>query len=442
MKRPSFHRLAALITAFALIAGIGVFGNAGYDMTVPVLADENSSGAAGTGTEEAAEVTSAGSDEFRAVWIAYYDFNKSRGYSKGDFTTYVEKMFDNALSFGMNAVVVHVRPFSDAMYKSSYYPWSSYASGTQGVNPGYDPLKIMVTAAHERGLEIHAWLNPYRVSTTWNYGTDVKKLSKSNPARKWLTNKKTKDDRYVLEYAGALYYNPSAKAVRELIINGIREIVENYDVDGIHLDDYFYPDLDKNYKTNFDAPEYDTYAAKQKKAGKKAMSIAEWRKNNVNKLVKGIYSAVKEADPDCIFGISPGGFIDYFDEEFRWYVDYRTWMSKEGYIDYICPQLYWSFNNRNIFPYYDTLLRWVAARKNPSVKVYAGIPAYKMNEKNVISSKDSLTDTEWYDQFLLANMIYRGRQGGADGFIVFDYEDLIDSKNSTAVEYMKKAWED
>ncbi len=378
--------------------------------------------------------------EFRAVWIAYYDFNKSKEYSKTAFTTYVDKMFDNAVSYGLNAVVVHVRPFSDAMYKSKYYPWSYYASGTQGKNPGYDPLEIMVNEAHARGLEIHAWLNPYRVSTTWNYGADVEKLAKSNPARKWLTNKKTKDDRYVLEYGGALYYNPSVSKVRTLIINGIKEIVENYDVDGIHLDDYFYPALGENYKTNFDAPEYDKYAAKQKKKGKKAMSIADWRRNNVNMLVSGIYSAVKETNPETIFGISPGGYIGYLDDDNRWYVDYRTWMSNEGYIDYICPQLYWSFNNHNIYPYYDTLLRWAAARKNESVKVYVGVPAYKMNEKNVISSKDNLVDTEWYNQFLLADMITYGRRGGADGFILFDYEDMADTKNATAVENMINAW--
>ncbi|MCR5322216.1 MAG: family 10 glycosylhydrolase [Lachnospiraceae bacterium] len=378
--------------------------------------------------------------EFRAVWIAYYDFNKSKGYSEEDFTTYVEEMFDNAVSFGMNAVVVHVRPFSDAMYQSDYYPWSSYASGTQGVDPGYDPLDVMIEAAHERGLQIHAWLNPYRVSNSWNYGTDVTKLAKKNPAHKWLTNSKTTDDRNVLAYGGALYYNPSKSAVRKLIINGIREIVDKYEVDGIHLDDYFYPDLDKDYKTNFDAPEYEAYAAKKKKEGKKVKTIAEWRKGNVNELVKGIYAAVKESNPNVIFGISPGGYIDYFDEEFRWYVDYRTWMSEDGYVDYICPQLYWSFNSKNIYPYYDTLLKWAAARKNPSVKLYAGLPAYKLNEKNSISSQESLIDSEFYNPFLLADMIRHGREGGADGFIVFDYEDLVKEKNATAVERMKEAW--
>ena len=197
--------------------------------------------------------------EFRAVWIAYYDYKDITEKDKESFTKAIGEMFDNVVDMGMNAVVVHVRPFGDAMYKSKYYPWSFYAAGQQGVSPGYDPLKIMVKEAHDRGLEIHAWLNPYRVTSTWNGGTDVTTLSKKNQARKWLTNKSTKDDRYVLSYGGALYYNPSVSAVRKLIVNGVKEIVKNYDVDGIHFDDYFYPDLDKGYETNFDAPEYEKY---------------------------------------------------------------------------------------------------------------------------------------------------------------------------------------
>ena len=215
--------------------------------------------------DETAEDIKGTDKEFRAVWIAYYDFVDSKEMDKEAFTAYVGEMFDNVAGIGMNAVMVHVRAFSDAMYKSSYYPWSYYASGQQGVSPGYDPLKIMVKEAHKRGLEIHAWLNPYRVTSSWNGGTDVTKLSKKNPARKWLTNSKTSDDRYVLSYGGAMYYNPSVSAVRKLIVNGVKEIVENYDVDGIHFDDYFYPDLGTGYETNFDAPEYEKYKKKTMK---------------------------------------------------------------------------------------------------------------------------------------------------------------------------------
>ncbi len=380
-------------------------------------------------------------EEFRAVWIAYYDFDKSKNYSKEDFTSYIQEMFDNVKNMGMNAVMVHVRPFGDAMYKSKYYPWSYYASGEQGKDPGYDPLQIMVEQAHAKKLQIHAWINPYRVSTTWNYGTDVTKLSKKNPARKWLTNKKTKDDRYVLSFGGALYYNPSVKKVRTLIVNGVKEIVNNYDVDGIHLDDYFYPALGNDYENLFDAPEYGKYVAKQAKKGKTAMSVADWRRNNVNILVRSLYSAVKELDPKAAFGISPGGYIDYLKDDTRWYVDYETWMGNEGYIDYICPQLYWTFNTKNIYPYYETLEKWLAARTLETVKVYVGLPAYKLNEDVKISSINKNIDSEFYNQFLLADYVTYGRRtGGVAGYIFFDYADMIKEKNRTAVENLKEIW--
>lgn len=380
----------------------------------------------------------AADEEFRAVWIAYYDFDDSRGSDRESFRKYAARMFDNAADMGMNAVVVHVRPFSDAMYKSKYYPWSKYASGVQGTSPGYDPLEIMVEEAHARNLEIHAWLNPYRITSS---GTDIEKLAKSNPARKWLSNSKTSDDRNVLAYGGALYYNPSKSAVRKLIINGVKEIVSNYDVDGIHFDDYFYPSLKMSeYETVFDAPEYEEYAAKRRESGKKPMSIVDWRKKNVNTLVKGVYSAVKDINPDVVFGISPGGFIDYFDDVNRWYVDYRTWLSKPGYVDYICPQIYWSFNSLNTYPFMETLVKWSDAVRLDSVKLYIGIPAYKMNSKNSLGSSVPV-DTEFYNQRLLAEMIRYSREiDKTAGWVFFDYSDMVEEKNAEAVEWIKKEW--
>ncbi|MBO4504865.1 MAG: family 10 glycosylhydrolase, partial [Lachnospiraceae bacterium] len=239
-----FKKLICLICALALVSGF--VGEMSGQAPVRAYAAEDDASA---DTER----------EFRAVWIAYYDFGVSHYSNAADFTTYVNEMFDNAVALGMNAVVVHVRPFSDAMYKSSYFPWSSYASGKQGVDPGYDPLAIMVEEAHARDLEIHAWLNPYRITAKYTLTEEEKNatplmqktllakrlLSKKNPARKWLSNKKTSDDRRVIAYQAQLYYNPAIAEVRKLIVNGVKEIVENYDVDGIHFDDYFYPAFTK-----------------------------------------------------------------------------------------------------------------------------------------------------------------------------------------------------
>lgn len=359
--------------------------------------------------------------EFRAVWVSYLEFSKN-GYSDADFQTYIDTMFDNIASMNMNAVVVQVRPFGDAMYDSDYFPWSVYASGTQGKDPGYDPLEYMVKAAHARGLQLHAWLNPYRIT---NNTTDYTTLSADNPARIWLEDNDTSNDRNVLSYDGKLYYNPAVPEVRELILNGVTEIAERYEVDGIHFDDYFYPSLGSNYKTNFDYLEYNSY---QKKAadGDEVMDIADWRRNNVNILIHDIYAAIKEIDDTVEFGISPGGYIDYLSEDTRFYVDYETWMSEPGYIDYICPQIYWSFSHSK-YPFDTTLNRWLSCERAPGVKVYVGIAAYKAGMKT--------EESDWYkDSDVLRNQVLYGRENGVDGFLFFRYAYFYNSTTQEGIE--------
>ncbi len=369
----------------------------------------------------------ASTDEFRAVWIAYLDF-KTTGYTKKEFKTHIETMFNEVCAMNMNAVVVHVRPFGDAMYDSNYFPWSRYVSGTQGKDPGFDPLEIMVEEAHKRGLEFHAWLNPYRITSN---STNVKDLSKDNPARIFRTDSKKSNDRNVLTYDGKLYYNPAVKEVQTLIVDGIREIVLNYDVDGIHFDDYFYPTLGKNFTKNFDAPEYETYKQKQINRNADYLSIADWRRENVNTLIRNIYSTVKKINPEVVFGISPGGFMDSLKADDKYYVDFETWLGHDGYIDYLCPQLYWS-NDHSIYPYNDILNRFIAAAKNPDVKLYVGVGAYKAGIKT--------EGTDWYKNAnVLRNMIrYARNTNEVDGFIIYSYKYLISKRNHTAIINMLK----
>lgn len=374
-----------------------------------------------------ASVSPESNDEFKAVWIAYLAF-KSSGYTKQEFTKHIEKMYDDVVAMNMNAVVVHVRPFGDAMYDSKYFPWSKYVSGKQGKDPGYDPLKIMIAEAHERGLEFHAWLNPYRVTLS---STNIMDLSVDNPARIYLTDQYKGNDRNVLAYDGKLYYNPASTQVQNLIVNGIKEIVDNYDVDGIHFDDYFYPSLGKNFTKNFDAQEYNEYARRQRINQKEALSIADWRRENVNKLVRRIYSSIKEINPDVVFGISPGGFIDALKANDKYYVDFETWLGYDGYIDYLCPQLYWS-NDHSIYPFNDVLNRFINAAANPDVKLYVGVGAYKAGIKT--------EGTEWYqNKNVLRNMIkYARSTGNVDGFILYSYNYLISKKDNQAIKNMLK----
>ncbi|MBO5666659.1 MAG: family 10 glycosylhydrolase, partial [Firmicutes bacterium] len=177
--------------------------------------------------------------EMKAMWISYLEF-LDMPKSEKNFRKVIDQKFDQCVEYGMNAVIVQVRADSDAMYDSEYFPWSKFASGTQGVDPGYDPLEYMIQAAHKRNLEFHAWVNPYRIT---GYKLSWSEVSEDNPAKVWTTDGSVKNDRNVLFHNGFYYYNPSVAEVRQLVVDGVEEIVQNYDVDGIHFDDYFYPSL-------------------------------------------------------------------------------------------------------------------------------------------------------------------------------------------------------
>lgn len=366
-----------------------------------------------------AEETLKDSQEFQAVWISYLEFNNrlkdpvtgKLGFSEERFQAMIDEMFDHVVALNMNAVIVHVRPFGDAMYPSDYFPWSKYISGTQGKDPGFDPLEYMVTAAHDRDLEFHAWINPYRVT---NNTTDITTLSKDNLARRCVINDNPTDDRNVLAFNGALYYNPSDLWVQSTIRDGITEIVENYDVDGIHFDDYFYPVLGTNYKKNFDYQEYKEYKSWCEENDVPVPTIAEWRRDNVNRLVRKVYEDIKEIDSSVKFGISPAGYYDKLQMDDRYYCDINTWLSKPGYIDYICPQLYWTFSHTT-YPFDKTLDQWIALRTNEDVKIYVGIPIYRSG---------SSLEADWKrNSNVLKNMVVYGRKtGSVDGFLYFRYD--------------------
>ncbi len=332
----------------------------------------------------------------------------------------------------MNAVIVHVRSHFDAMYPSDYYPWSVFASGTQGVDPGYDPLKYMVTAAHKRGLEFHAWLNPYRVT---GYGCYWDQVAASSPAKVWLSDSDPSNDRWVLCQKGDYYLNPSIPEVRQMVVDGVKEIVSNYDVDGVHFDDYFYPAVkDSDPSLWFDKPEYD--------ASGSSMSIADWRRNNVNLLVQDVYAAVKEIDPDVVFGISPGGNVDNLRRNDSTFADIDTWLSKPGYVDYIMPQLYWGFERRdsagNIasYAYENNLKIWSSLAAKGNAKLYIGLNMANAGcdvfDNNLIS--------EWLQcNDVIARQVLTARAAGTvDGFAFFRYDMFNKSAAQNEVANLKK----
>lgn len=362
-----------------------------------------------TTTKETIATASDEDEEFKAVWISYLELSsymENSEHSEVAFTKFIDHIYDKAVDSGMNAVIVHVRPMGDALYPSKYFPWSKYLTGTQGENPGFNPLKIMIEEAHDRGLEFHAWINPYRVSTKNSYDD----LSSDNPAKKWNNSSDSEEQRNVLSYNGALYYNPAKEEVQNLILNGVKEIVQDYDVDAIHFDDYFYPEFTTDtVLTAFDAQEY---------TGKKtATDIANWRRKNVSTLIKNIYSAIDSIDQNVEFGISPAGYINNLTSDYSYYVDIEKWLSEERYIDYVIPQIYWGFTH-NTAPFDKMVSEWSTLNKKNIVKLYIGIGTYRVGETDSNHSNPS----EWLDTSLMKKEVSDARQNSrVKGFAFFSY---------------------
>ncbi len=354
-------------------------------------------------------------EEIRALWISVYDMAVFKGISEGGFRAKTENMFSDIENRGFNNVFVQVRPSGDALYESEIFPWSKYISGEEGKSPGYDPLEIFISCAHSHNLKLHAWINPYRISSV---SADMEKLSENNPARKmYMSNP---DDIYLS--TEGIYYNPASEKVRKLLLDGVREIVRNYDVDGIHIDDFFYPTTDEEIDKN-------AYALYRKNSGTE--SLDEWRKIQVNAFVSGMYSAVKSENEKTVVSISPSADIGA-DERVH-YADVSLWCSEKGYCDWIIPQVYYGFENEYM-PYKDTVSRWRKLVTNEDVKLVIGLASYKCGAEDLYAGKGK---NEWVENDdILARQLEILRKKNCHGFSVFSYN-CLDLANET----MKREWE-
>lgn len=363
--------------------------------------------------------STAPSGEFCAVWISYLDLETMlKGKDQAAAKSAINKAFDKVTALSMNAVIVQVRPFADALYESEYFPWSRVLTGTQGKDPGYDPLKLMVSSAHARDLEIHVWINPYRVLTSTNYSN----LSRDHIAREW--NDEGNDYTVAVDGKG-IFFNPARKQVRNLIVNGVTELVENYDIDGIHYDDYFYPTTD----ASFDKKAYSEY-----KEGGGSKSLSSWRMDNVNKLIAQTYDAVKSVDPSVKFGVSPNGNIDQ--NYSTLYADVKTWCKNEGYIDYIMPQLYYGFENASC-PYEKTLKAWNDMITVKSIKLYPGLAVYKIGTTDQWAGSGS---QEWTETTtMLRRQVATARDYSKyGGFALYRYDSFANPASSVASRVAKE----
>lgn len=372
--------------------------------------------------------------ELRGVWISYLDWEKLPAGEEG-FQAGVNEILDRCVELKMNAVFVHVRPDADAMYPSEYFPWSRFVTGTQGEDPGYDPLDYFIQAAHERGLAFHAWINPFRVT---GYLNRWDQLSDQSPAKIWKTDADPSNDRWVLKQGGEYYLNPAVPQVRDLIVGGVREIVESYDVDGIHFDDYFYPEVDNQDPDRwFDKPEY--------VAAGVGGPVSDWRRDNVNSLVREVYRTVKETDQEIQFGISPEGYVDHLRSDSRLFADIDTWMSQPGYVDYIMPQLYWGFEHKLSdgttapFAFDNNLRTWLRLKGQGNVRLYLGLAMYKTGS----GTKDNNPVPEWLRRSdIIRRQVEAGRKcGEVSGYCFYAYSSFQEKACQAEVANLMKAFQ-
>ena len=353
--------------------------------------------------------------EMRAVWIAYFELTEIfEGQTEAEAARNVDSIFDTAKAHGFNTVIVQVRPFGDALYSSALFPWSHIlnAGGLQNQDPGYDPLAMMVAAAHEKDLEIHAWINPYRVQLN---SARPPVLADDNIAVRWLNE----GSRNVLAAEGGYYYNPARDEVIDLVVRGVEEVAADYQVDGIHFDDYFYPTT----SADFDAVEYEAYLA-----GGGELGLDRWRQDNVSQLIKRVYEAVKAANPRIQFGLSPQGNLE--NNYLTQYADVRAWASTDGYIDYIMPQVYFGFDN-TAAPYLETIAAWDALCAQSEVKLYIGLAPYKVGLYDQWAGEGA---SEWAENTdVLYRQICEARLLGAyKGFCMFRYDSIFDPDEGVA----------
>ncbi|GAA1535900.1 glycoside hydrolase family 10 protein [Kribbella lupini] len=331
-----------------------------------------------TGTASAAPSSGCTADpktplrQFRASWISSVvniDWPSRTGLTAEQQKAELLTWYDDAVRQHHNAVVLQVRPTADAFWPSAVEPWSQYLTGTQGGDPGYDPLAFAVAEAHKRNLELHAWFNPYRLSM----GTNLNALVPTHPARQHPD--------WVVTYGGKLYYNPGIPAARKLVESAIMDAVGKYDIDGVHFDDYFYP-YPVAGQVFDDAATYAQY-------GGGFATLQDWRRNNIDLLIQELQHQIKAAKPWVKFGISPfavwrnkatdaegsdttAGVQTYDDLA----ADTRKWV-REEWIDYIVPQVYWAGGFAPAD--YNKIVPWWADQvRGTDVHLYIGQATYKV----------------------------------------------------------------
>ncbi len=357
-------------------------------------------------------------NELRGIWISCYDHVSAAGKTREEYKAATDMMFKNIKDCGLNTAFVHLRAFSDAFYQSDIYPYSSYIAGTEGASLPFDPFAVMLESASAYGISVHGWINPFRVSTK----KDAALLSSKNPAKVIIDSGNADGEICIL--SNGIYYNPSCQSNHKRIIDGVREIISKYDIDGIHIDDYFYPST----SSAVDEKQYSQY-----KSDGGTLSLSDWRRSSVNAFVSSLYSAIKAVDSSLIFSISPAAQLDKNFNEY--YADCELWLSRTGYADLIIPQLYFGFEHETL-DFNSLLKKWSSLSRASGVKLACGIAAYKCALKDNYAGSGS---AEWQNNTdILARQLKAIRNNkNYSGFVVFSYQDLTRSACKTEINNLK-----
>ncbi len=299
--------------------------------------------------------------EMKGVWISYLEISALlRGKNESEFRQAVSVIYDNCASLGLNTVFVHARSFGDAFYFSDLFPFTKHISGTIGVRTDYDPYPILIDEAHKRGISFHAWINPLRLCGT----DDLKAVSSELLIKKWYGDAALNGN-YLVNVGGTWYLNPAYPEAVRLVGDGVREIVSRYDVDGVHIDDYFYPTTD----VSFDSAAY---------AASDASSLSAFRIGNCSTLVREIYTAVHECSDSAVFGASTQGSMS--NNLNQLYADAEAWC-KGGYVDYFAPQIYYGFEN-SAQPFKRCTDEWNTLVDGTKTKLCIGLAVYKIGAED------------------------------------------------------------
>lgn len=380
--------------------------------TCTLLADTNKPAASQISVPEL-------SREFRAVWVATVaniDWPSSRGLSSEKQQQELIEILDRCKQLNLNAVIMQVRPACDALYASDLEPWSEYLTGEIGKapEPYYDPLEFAIAESHQRGMELHAWINPYRAGF---------KSSKSIESPNHL--RQTHSD-LVLTYGKHLWLDPGKTAVQDHVMKVIDDIVKRYDVDGIHMDDYFYPYRERGEDGKLiDFPDEPTFMEYVGEGGE--ATLDDWRRENVNKLIERCYKSIKSQKPWVKFGVSPFGIwqpghpktiagMNSFQEI---YCDSLKWLTN-GWADYFSPQLYWKIDA--VEQSYPTLLKWWSDNNVKGRHMWPGNFTSRVHE--VPSEKEK----RWSTDEIINQIKTTREQTGAGGNVHFSMKPFVENR--------------